>query len=159
MIHIHIEAENALDLRKQLQELLSVSPSTEEAPSCIGYIDGSKSAAKAACLMGEWNVPDAPAEIPTNEDGSVAFRKYTPVVQPEPKPEPEVPVAQPEPEPEPAEPCPKMEECRAALNALRAKHGPGAVRVILTNHGVKSFVELDATDYAKVMREAENYGN
>ena len=123
-----------------------------------------------ALLAGEMTEPQvqqlAPAQflkvVPPEETAD-----FQPAPDPEPVPAP-VPVVTDvptnvdnEPAPVPTEPepvkGPTMEECRAALNALRAKHGPGAVRTILTNHGVNSFVELDATDYAKVMREAANY--
>ena len=50
---------------------------------------------------------------------------------------------------------PSMEDARAALNELRQKKGPAAVREILTAHGVTSFTDLNPSEYAKVMEEAK----
>jgi hypothetical protein len=138
MIHVHIEANSLHDLRKQLHELLD-EPEVTVTPVILPHGDPIPAAPKTAyevLAKGEWDAEDIPAT-------------EAPVVQPEP----DAPVAASEPVE-----LPKMEDCRAALNALRAKHGPAAVRTILTNHGVNSFVDLDACEYDKVMREAENYG-
>lgn len=151
MIHVHIEATSLHDLRKQLRELLD-EPEVTMTPVILPHGDPIPEATKQAFLLGNWEAPDQPAEIPTDETGAPKFRKYEPVAEPES----EAPVVQPEPQP--TEPLPSMADCRAALNTLRAKHGPAAVREILTNHGVNSFIDLKDTDYATVMKEAENYG-
>lgn len=52
-------------------------------------------------------------------------------------------------------PQPTMEQTRAALNTLRAKKGPKAVRVILTSHNVSSFTDLKPDEYAAVITEVE----
>lgn len=145
MIHVTIDARDTNELHRELKALLAGESGIR------------------VC----WRKPPVPEEpVSGSTEKASDF-------QPEPDPEP-VPVPVPDvesvpadddiisPAPVPAEPeepvkGPSMEECRAALNALRAKRGPGAVRTILTNHGVNSFVELDATDYAKVIREAESY--
>ena len=145
MIHVTIEAQNTHELHSELSALL----------------------AGESGLRTCWQKPPVFNELVSDSTEEVA--DFQPAPDPEPVPAPvPVPVTEevpPFPDSEPApvstepEPVkgPTMEECRAALNALRAKHGPGAVRTILTNHGVNSFVELDTTDYAKVMREAESY--
>lgn len=189
MIHVHIEATSLHDLRKQLSELLGYEPrpyvkeditaaladepsppyvkvdfpaTLANEPSLPYLINASPN--RDALQQGEWDAPEQPAEIPTNEDGTPKFRKYRPHSEPAPAPVPDAAELSAEPDvnadPAPAEPVslPKMADCRAALNALRAKHGPAAVREILTNHGVNSFIDLKETDYPTVMKEAENYG-
>lgn len=143
MIHVTIEAKDTQELHRELRALLA----------------GEAAEPQVLPLQ-----PAAFLKVVQPEENA-AF-------QPEPDPEP-VPAPVPDvegvpdkddivvptpvsPDPDPVK-NPSMEDCRATLNALRAKHGPGAVRHILTNHGVNSFVELDACEYAKVMREAENY--
>ena len=163
MIHVHIEANSLHDLRKQLRELLD-EPEVTMTPVIPPHGDPIPEATKQACLLGNLDAPDQPVEIPTNEDGTPKFRKYQPHSEPAPAPVPDAAELSAEPDvsadPAPAEPMslPQMADCRAALNALRAKHGPAAVREILTNHGVNSFIDLKDTDYATVMKEAENYG-
>lgn len=68
--------------------------------------------------------------------------------------EPEAP-AEPEPPAKPETAGPSMEEARAALNELRQKKGPAAVREILTAHNVSSFTDLNPSEYAKVIEEAK----
>jgi len=143
MIHVTIDAPDTQTLHNELRALLAGESGIR------------------VC----WHKPPVPEEPVSGSTEKTS--DFQPASDPEPVPAP-VPIVTDvptnvdnEPAPVPAEPehvkGPTMEECRAALNALRAKHGPGAVRTILTNHGVNSFVELDATDYAKVMREAANY--
>lgn len=74
--------------------------------------------------------------------------------EPEPPAEPEPPT-EPEPPAKPETPGPSMEEARAALNELRQKKGPAAVREILTAHNVTSFTDLNPSEYAKVIEEAK----
>ena len=53
------------------------------------------------------------------------------------------------------EPQPTMEEARAALNEYRKKKGLPALKALFAAHGVKNFLELPATEYAAIMKEAK----
>lgn len=138
MIHVTIDAKDTQELHQELRALLAGESGIR---TC-------------------WQMPPMPKETASGSTEEAAeVRIDIPdlaSIAPDDKSEPE-PDFTPETEPEPEPEYPKMEDCRAVLNALRAKHGPGAVRTILTNHGVDSFTELDACEYTKVMREAKNY--
>ena len=53
------------------------------------------------------------------------------------------------------DPQPTMEEARAALNEYRKKKGLPALKALFAAHGVKNFLELPATEYAAIMKEAK----
>lgn len=55
---------------------------------------------------------------------------------------------------EPAKAEPTMEETRAALNAYRKKNGIAALKELFAAHGVANFLDLPATEYAAIMKEA-----
>lgn len=144
MIHVTIEAQDTNELHRELRALLAGAPAEPQVlPLQPAKLLKVVQPEKATAFQPEPDPDPEPVPVPDAE--------ALPADDPDP-----IPAEPDEPEPEPVT-LPKMEDCRAVLNALRAKHGPGAVRTILTNHGVNSFVELDATDYAKVMREAANY--
>lgn len=145
MIHVTIDAKDTNELHRELKALLAGDISEPQALQPAKFLKVVQ--------------PDEPETFPPEAD---------PEPVPAPVPDDESVLAEADsvtPAPVPVEPdeptktvkYPSMEECRAALNALRAKHGPSAVRTILTNHGVNSFVELDACEYDKVMREANGY--
>ena len=56
---------------------------------------------------------------------------------------------------EPAKAEPTMEETRAALNAYRKKNGIAALKELFAAHGVTNFLDLPATEYAAIMKEAK----
>lgn len=53
------------------------------------------------------------------------------------------------------DPQPTMEETRAALNAYRKKNGIAALKELFAAHGVTNFLDLPATEYAAIMKEAK----
>lgn len=142
MIHVTIDAKDTNELHRELKALLAGDISAEPVPLQPAQFLKVVQPEEPEAFHPEADPEPVPAPVPSDE----SVPAEDDIVVPTPVPD----------EPEPVK-GPTMEECRAVLNALRAKHGPGAVRVILTNHGVNSFVELDATDYAKVIREAESY--
>ncbi len=144
MIHVTIDARDTNELHRELKALLAgdaTEPQVQplQPAQFLKVVQPEEGA--------DFQPAPDPEPVPTPVPDVESVPADDDIVSPAPVP------------PEPEEPVkgPSMEECRAALNALRAKRGPGAVRTILTNHGVNSFVELDATDYAKVIREAESY--
>lgn len=87
-------------------------------------------------------------------DTCADYLDQIPTVTVTPTDEPETP-AKPETPAEPETTGPSMEEARAALNELRQKKGPAAVREILTAHNVSSFTDLNPSEYAQVIEEAK----
>lgn len=53
------------------------------------------------------------------------------------------------------DPQPTMEETRAALNAYRKKNGIAALKELFAAHGVTNFMDLPASEYAAIMKEAK----
>lgn len=56
---------------------------------------------------------------------------------------------------EPVKDEPTMEEARAALNEYRKKKGLPALKELFAAHGVTNFLDLPATEYAAIMKEAK----
>lgn len=136
MIHVHIESESVADLQSELKALLDGQCSTT-----------------AICDMA-LNAPKVEAPTPAGENDE------------EPKVEAPTPDGESDEEPktdEPAtvkdeaggDPQPTMEEARAALNEYRKKKGLPALKALFAAHGVKNFLELPATEYAAIMKEAK----
>ena len=76
----------------------------------------------------------------------------------DPKDEAPAPDGESEEEPKTEEPVkdePTMEETRAALNAYRKKNGIAALKELFAAHGVTNFLDLPATEYAAIMKEAK----
>lgn len=136
MIHVHIEASSVADLRSELKALLDGQCSTT-----------------AICDMA-LNAPKVEAPTPDGKNDE------------EPKVEATMPDGESDEEPktdEPApvkdeadgDPQPTMEETRAALNAYRKKNGIAALKELFSAHGVANFLDLPATEYAAIMKEAK----
>jgi hypothetical protein len=143
MIHVTIDAKDTQELHRELRALLE---GTAAEPQVL---------------------PLQPARFlkVTQPEEPETFQ---PEPDPEPDPEP-VPVPVPDVESNPATdfvpgvtPAPEqpsMTDCRAVLNKIRAneKYGPAVVREILSHYGVERFTALDASQYADVIKEAEQY--
>lgn len=132
MIHVHIESESVADLQSELSALLGgLSKDTiRDLVKAAPQADGTVSQATPMSAVSDKVEADEPA------DG---------------KPADEEPTTD-----EPAdEPQPTMEETRAALNAYRKKNGIAALKELFAAHGVTNFLDLPATEYAAIMKEAK----
>ena len=134
MLHLNVTAETPEELKKTLIQLAESLNLTSENVTPLPAPKRSK-AKKAE--------PEAVEETPAS------FPQATAAPAPDPEPREETPVATVE------APAPTMEEARAALNKLRQAKGNAAVREILSKHGVSSFTDLPADEYAAVMEEAK----
>ena len=128
MIHVHIEASSVADLQSELKALLGGQCHTSTA--CDMALNAPKIEA-----------PKVDAPTPDGESDE------------EPKTDEPAPVKD-EDEAD-GEPQPTMEEARAALNEYRKKKGLPALKALFAAHGVKNFLELPATEYAAIMKEAK----
>ena len=135
MIHVHIEAKSVADLQSELKALLGGQCST-------GII----------CDMA-LNAPkdEAPKDEAPKTDGE-SDKQVRPINE-------ELKTSEPAPvkdeDEADGEPQPTMEEARAALNEYRKKKGLPALKALFAAHGVKNFLELPATEYAAIMKEAK----
>lgn len=138
MIHVHIESESVADLQSELSALLgglskgTICDLVKAAPQADVTVS-------QATPMGADDKRIHPApDKPADDDKRI-------------HPADEEPTAD-----EPAdEPQPTMEEARAALNEYRKKKGLPALKALFAAHGVKNFLELPATEYAAIMKEAK----
>ena len=137
MIHVHIEVSSVADLQSELSALLG------------GLSKGTIRDLVKAVPQADATVSQA-APMGTVSDKVEAAMNDEPAFV-EDKPADEEPTAD-----EPAdEPQPTMEEARAALNEYRKKKGIPALKALFAAHGVKNFLELPATEYAAIMKEAK----
>lgn len=137
MISLNIQADTPEELAAVLKTLGGVftTAPAEDAPLSDDLVQ-----AMARTVQEE--PADAPAPVAEKQ---------------EPVEEPASPVEQPKaPEP-PAVPVVKMEDARAALNELRQKKGADAVRSLLQKHNVQSFIDLKASEYPTIIKEAKEY--
>lgn len=125
MIHVHIEASSVSDLRSELKALLDGQCST------TAICDMALNAPKV-------EAPKVEAPTPDGESDE------------EPKTDEPAPVK----DEADGDPQPTMEETRAALNAYRKKNGIAALKELFAAHGVTNFLDLPATEYAAIMKEA-----
>lgn len=158
MIHISIDAPSVEAMHLELAALLgglskgTIRDMIEATPHAVvgiqpdeevkcGIPPVEEALTKEPELEGQMSMDDLPVadEVPDAEEQAAEAAQETPA-------------------PKPDKPTPKMEDARAALNALRAKKGPKAVKEILTAHGVSSFVDLDPSLYATVIEEANANG-
>ena len=132
MIHVHIEVSSVADLQSELSALLG-GLSKDTIRDLVKTAPQADVTVSQATPMGA--VSDkVEAEEPTDD-----------------KPTDEEPTTD-----EPAdEPQPTMEEARAALNEYRKKKGLPALKELFAAHGVKNFLDLPATEYAAIMKEAK----
>lgn len=126
MIHVHIEASSVADLQSELKALLGGQCST------AAICDMALNAPKIEALK---------VEVPKTDGES----------EEEPKTDEPAPVN----DKSDSEPQPTMEETRAALNAYRKKNGIAALKELFAAHGVTNFMDLPATEYAAIMKEAK----
>lgn len=126
MIHVHIEASSVADLRSELKALLDVQCSTG-----------------TAC--------DMALNAPKVEPSKVEPPKTDSESDEEPKTDEPAPVK----DEADGDPQPTMEETRAALNAYRKKNGIAALKELFAAHGVTNFLDLPATEYVAIMKEAK----
>ena len=134
MIHVHIEVSSVADLQSELSALLGgLSKDTiRDLVKAAPQADVTVSQATPMSAVSDKVEADEPAFV-------------------EDKPADEEPTAD-----EPAdEPQPTMEEARAALNAYRKKNGIAALKELFATHGVANFLDLPATEYAAIMKEAK----
>ena len=140
MIHVHIESPSVEALQGELAALLS------------GITKGTVKDVVLAVPHAEMSFAPVAAD-PT--EAARAEIKMPEAAQAE-MPETAAPDEAEMPETaEDEEKQPSMTDTRAALNKLRAKKGPKAMKAILQAHGVESFVDLDSAHYAAVVAEAE----
>ena len=131
MIHVHIEVSSVADLQSELSALLGGLSK-----------DTIRDLVKA--------VPQADVALNQDAQMGIALDKVKAEEPTDDKPTDEEPTTD-----EPAdEPQPTMEEARAALNEYRKKKGLPALKALFAAHGVKNFLELPATEYAAIMKEA-----
>lgn len=132
MIHVHIEASSVADLQSELSALLG------------GLYKGTIHDLVEA-------VPQADVTVSQDTQMGIALDKVKAEELADDKPTDEEPTTD-----EPAdEPQPTMEETRAALNAYRKKNGIAALKELFAAHGVTNFLDLPATEYVAIMKEAE----
>lgn len=137
MIHVHIEVSSVADLQSELSALLG-GLSKDTIRDLVKTAPQADVTVSQATPMGA--VSDK-VEAAMNDEPAFV----------EDKPADEEPTAD-----EPAdEPQPTMEEARAALNEYRKKKGLPALKALFAAHGVKNFLELPATEYAAIMKEAK----
>lgn len=137
MIHVHIEVSSVADLQSELSALLG-GLSKDTIRDLVKAAPQADVTVSQAAPMGA--VSDK-VEAAMNDEPAFV----------EDKPADEEPTAD-----EPAdEPQPTMEEARAALNEYRKKKGLPALKALFAAHGVKNFLELPATEYAAIMKEAK----
>ena len=142
MIQLHIEATNVDELFSELDKLRTMQTVKDLTKMGAQIAIAPKASAPALDRK-----PVVPA--PQEEAPAVSEEPETPAMSEEPE-TPSVPEAQK---------APTMEQTRAALNALRQKNGPKAVRAILDTHSVSSFTDLQPSEYAAVIAEAEEAAN
>ena len=138
MIHVHIEASSVADLQSELKALLDGQCSTT-----------------AICDMA-LNAPKVEAPTPDDEnDEEPKVEATMPDGESDEEPKTDEPAPVKDEDEADGEPQPTMEETRAALNAYRKKNGIAALKELFAAHGVKNFLELPATEYAAIMKEAK----
>lgn len=132
MIHVHIEVSSVADLQSELSALLGGLSK-----------DTIRDLVKA--------VPQADVALNQDAQMGIALDKVKAEEPTDDKPTDEEPTTD-----EPADdPQPTMEETRAALNAYRKKNGIAALKELFAAHGVANFLDLPATEYAAIMKEAK----
>lgn len=132
MIHVHIESKSVADLQSELSALLG------------GLAKGTVHDLVEA-------VPQADVTVSQDAHMGIALDK----VKAE-EPEDDKPADDEQADDKPDEgPQPTMEEARAALNEYRKKKGLPALKALFAAHNVKNFLELPASEYAAIMKEAK----
>lgn len=132
MIHVHIESKSVADLQSELKALLG------------GLSKGTIRDMVEA-------VPQADVTLNQDAQMGIALDKVKAEEPTDDKPTDEEPTTD-----EPAdEPQPTMEETRAALNEYRKKKGLPALKALFAARNVKNFLELPASEYAAIMKEAK----
>lgn len=132
MIHISIEAETAIEARKQMSELLG------KCGSITMTKDGAISI--AAGEMGSGAFAQAAEEPAGAAEAAEAAAPAEPVTTIQPEPEAAAVTA---------------EQVRAALNELRKKKGTDALRAVFNRYHVASFPELKPEVYGALLTEVE----
>ena len=134
MIHVHIEVSSVADLQSELSALLGglAKDTIRDLVKAVPQADATVSQAAPTGTVSdkvEAAMNDEPAFV---EDKPAEAYLH-----------------------DDEEPQPTMEEARAALNEYRKKKGLPALKALFAAHGVKNFLELPATEYAAIMKEAK----
>lgn len=131
MIRVQIESNSVADLQSELKSLLG-GLSKDTVHDLVSAVPQSDITLNQADAEPVYSVPEVMTEdSPKGEVGET-----------------------PE-EAQADEPQPTMEEARAALNEYRKAKGLPALKELFARHGVKNFIELPASEYAAVMKEAK----
>ena len=134
MIHVHIEVSSVADLQSELSALLG-GLSKDTIRDLVKASPQDDVTVSQATPMG--TVSDK-VEAAMNDEPAFVEDKPAEVYMNDDE-----------------EPQPTMEEARAALNEYRKKKGLPALKALFAAHGVKNFLELPATEYAAIMKEAK----
>lgn len=127
MIHVHIEVSSVADLQSELSALLGgLSKDTVKA---VPQADVTMSQATPADAESDKRIHPADNNVEADEPAPVKDEAD-------------------------GDPQPTMEETRAALNAYRKKNGIAALKELFAAHGVTNFLDLPASEYAAIMKEA-----
>ena len=141
MITIIFKADRIDDLKSDLVKLLAITNAASgEADLDVNYLAKVAGFARTTHATGSGVMCGSQPVSDNKPDKLDAETVDNPVVNPT----------------DPAdEPQPTMEEARAALNEYRKKKGLPALKALFAAHGVKNFLELPATEYAAIMKEAK----
>lgn len=138
MIHVHIEVSSVADLQSELSALLG-GLSKDTIRDLVKAAPQADVTVSQATPMGGVNKGTVSDKVEAAMNDEPAFVEDKPA---------EAYLHDDE------EPQPTMEEARAALNEYRKKKGLPALKALFAAHGVKNFLELPATEYAAIMKEA-----
>lgn len=139
MIHVHIEVSSVADLQSELSALLG-GLSKDTIRDLVKAVPQADVTVSQATPMGGINKGTVSDKVEAAMNDEPAFVEDKPA---------EAYMNDDE------EPQPTMEEARAALNEYRKKKGLPALKELFAAHGVKNFLELPATEYAAIMKEAK----
>lgn len=134
MIHVHIEVSSVADLQSELSALLG-GLSKDTIRDLVKAVPQADATVSQAAPMG--TVSDKVEAAMNDEPAFVEDKPAEAYLHDD------------------EEPQPTMEEARAALNEYRKKKGLPALKALFAAHGVKNFLELPATEYAAIMKEAK----
>lgn len=139
MIHVHIEVSSVADLQSELSALLGgLSKDTiRDLVKAVPQADVTVSQATPMGGINKGTVSDKVEAAMNDEPAFVEDKPAEAYLHDDEKPQP------------------TMEEARAALNEYRKKKGLPALKALFAAHGVKNFLELPATEYAAIMKEAK----